>query len=525
VVVGEYEVGQEEGGRSVLDREARVVIPLSARTGEQLKQKVEDLLGWIEREPGVDLEALAYTLQVGRTGMEQRVGLLVSSVEGLKEKLKAYIGGQGEVEDIYKGDTKGNKEALALFTTDLDLQQAVGKWMVNKKLAKLLELWVKGLELDWKKLYGEKPPRRLRLPLYPFARERYWIDGGENGPAGGAMATTGRLHPLLHRNTSDLSEQRYSSTFTGEEFFLADHRVRMESGALEKVLPGVACLEMARAAIQLAWPAPSDSSVLELRNTLWLKPIIISGNVPLSIVISPNEDDAMTFSIYSFEKRNRITHCEGEAAFVPSSAPSRINIQQLKTEMQHGRLDGTTLYPLLATMGLNYGPAHQGIMSIDLGERQLLAQLRLPPIVESSGDQYVLHPSVVDSALQAAIGFIVDRVPKKPLVPFVLDSLKVIAPCTAKMLAWLRYSPDRNREKKIMKLDVDLLDPQGNICIQMQGFTSRILDQAEGWRETISVEADGSSDREPSFDTALYRKLVADIVNHKISVEEALELG
>ena len=78
-----------------------------------------------------------------------------------------------------------------------------------------------------------------------------------------------------------------------------------------------------------------------------------------------------------------------------------------------------------------------------------------------------------------------------------------------------------------MKLDVDLLDQQGDVCIQMRGFTSRILDQdqAESWRETISAEADGSSDREPSFDTTLYQKLVADVVNHKISVEEALELG
>ena len=55
-----------------------------------------------------------------------------------------------------KENTQRNKEALALFTTDLDLQQALEKWMVNKKLGKLLDLWVKGLEVDWKKLYGEK---------------------------------------------------------------------------------------------------------------------------------------------------------------------------------------------------------------------------------------------------------------------------------------------------------------------------------------------------------------------------------
>jgi hypothetical protein len=62
------------------------------------------------------------------------------------------------------------------------------------------------------------------------------------------------LHPLLHRNTSDFNEQRYSSRFTGEEFFLRDHQVRSDGHSAQKVLPGVAYLEMARAAIEHAWP-------------------------------------------------------------------------------------------------------------------------------------------------------------------------------------------------------------------------------------------------------------------------------
>src|SRR5882757_9327628 len=52
------------------------------------------------------------------------------------------------------------------------------------------------------------------------------------------------IHPLLQRNTSDLSEQRYSSTFTGEEFYLADHGVKTDGERVEKVLPGVVYLEM-----------------------------------------------------------------------------------------------------------------------------------------------------------------------------------------------------------------------------------------------------------------------------------------
>src|SRR2546430_10668356 len=47
---------------------------------------------------------------------------------------------------------------------------------------------------------------------------------------------------LVQRNTSTLWEQQFSSTFHGNEFFLADHVI---SG--QRILPGVAYLEMARA--------------------------------------------------------------------------------------------------------------------------------------------------------------------------------------------------------------------------------------------------------------------------------------
>ena len=34
------------------------------------------------------------------------------------------------------------------------------------------------------------------------------------------------LHPLVHQNTSDLSEQRFSTVLNGDEIFLTDHRVQ-----------------------------------------------------------------------------------------------------------------------------------------------------------------------------------------------------------------------------------------------------------------------------------------------------------
>ena len=66
--------------------------------------------------------------------------------------------------------------------------------------------------------------------------------------------TSNSVVSLLATAQSDLTEQRYSSTFTGEEFFLADHQVEANGAARKKMLPGVAYLEMARAAVEQAWP-------------------------------------------------------------------------------------------------------------------------------------------------------------------------------------------------------------------------------------------------------------------------------
>lgn len=37
-------------------------------------------------------------------------------------------------------------------------------------------LWLAGTEIDWDSLAGKPRPRRIPLPLYPFERQRYWID-------------------------------------------------------------------------------------------------------------------------------------------------------------------------------------------------------------------------------------------------------------------------------------------------------------------------------------------------------------
>ncbi|XPG76799.1 hypothetical protein ABL840_15860 [Variovorax sp. NFACC27] len=138
----------------------------------------------------------------------------MSTLEELKAKLAQYLAGEKSVDELYRGEIRRDKDALSILA-DEDMGRTIDAWLSKGKLHKLVELWVRGLAFDWARLYdGEVTPRRISLPTYPFARERYWV------PEELAAATSGnlvseRLHPLVHRNTSSLVVQRFSSVFTG----------------------------------------------------------------------------------------------------------------------------------------------------------------------------------------------------------------------------------------------------------------------------------------------------------------------
>src|ERR1051325_9033184 len=147
------------------------------------------------------------------------------------------------------------------------------------------------------------------------------------------------LHPLLHRNTSDLNEQSYSSTFTGEEFFLKDHQVRVKDDRVQKVLPGVAYLEMVRAAVEQAWPGRPESRVLELRDTVWARPIVVSEQKEISIALLPKDEEEIEFEVYSREGEEEIVHCQGRAVWSHQPPAARLDLDELKGRMGQGRME------------------------------------------------------------------------------------------------------------------------------------------------------------------------------------------
>ena len=151
LVVEEYRASEPVAAESATP----CVIVLSARNAESLKQIAANLHRVLcDGAVTHDLAAIAYTLQVGREAMDERLAFMASSLDELKAGLQAFLHEEEpHGETLYCGQVERHKETLALFAADEDMATAINAWIAKGKYEKLLELWVKGLYVDWYKLW------------------------------------------------------------------------------------------------------------------------------------------------------------------------------------------------------------------------------------------------------------------------------------------------------------------------------------------------------------------------------------
>jgi polyketide synthase PksM len=399
-----------------------------------------------------------------------------------------------------------------------------------ERLGALADLYVQGYELAYATLFAGQGCGRISLPTYPFATTVYWVDPPTAGTAAGAGANDGGtwLHPLLHENTSDFWRQRYTSVFSGKEMQFADHRVQGR-----RVLPGVAYLEMVHAAVSRSSGLRSfyrdgreTTTAMVMRNVVWMRPVVAAGeSTSVSVILTADDTDRIEFRIQSEDMSGPSadaddslarTHAQGWAilaAHVDDAMPghARIDLDRLRSQCRRS-IAVEDCYAIYSGVGIEYGPAHRGLVAIDVGADAsgtfVLAEVALPDCAMPTRAQYALHPSVLDCALQAALALelaaegIEERSARGPVMPFALEEA-IIVQCTPEhAFVQIREVDAGRAQPGQRKLNIDVCDPAGRICVQLRGISSREARRDEGaGRQTSGPAADMDVDADAA-DTA-----------------------
>jgi amino acid adenylation domain-containing protein len=157
------------------------LVNLSAQSQAQLSSLVEKLHNYLKRPLPIQarLKDIAFTLQVGRVEMPERLAIIASSIPDLCDKLEQVM--------------RGTLDHTDLFRTGCPSAQTTGR------LARTASAWVSGNAVDWQALHSGDE-MRIPLPTYSFAADVHWVS--ERSSRTSPLAASGPQEPAVVSSSS-----------------------------------------------------------------------------------------------------------------------------------------------------------------------------------------------------------------------------------------------------------------------------------------------------------------------------------
>jgi acyl transferase domain-containing protein len=458
VILEEY---QRPGSPDHRQEAGPYLFTLSAKNDDRLREYVSRLLIHLRSEQDIDLADLCYTLQVGREAMEERLAIVALNVNELTERLSDWTH-QGPSINVYHGNPGPRRKRSSKVVKG-----------TGQSVAEIAAKWAAGEEISWESLYPGIKPRRLGLPTYPFARERYWIS---NSPVPEKRTlSNAQLHPLISYNSSTLKEVSFSSALPDIAFYAVDHKVNEEG-----IFPGAGFLEMACIAGNIA----GERRVRKITDIVWVRPLSFRKGPQTVRTVLKYVGDSVEYVITSLDDENEtVLHSEGRLGFSIGRADTvdaegQVPIEALKAQCAK-REDGTAYYNKFRQYGINYGPSFQPIQEIYIHDSFALSKLKIADPLKSDFNQFILHPSMIDGALQTVAGLVEGLGSATPHLPFALDEVDILHPMRQVCYAYAEFAGSREQNYTgVRKFNIRLLNESGDVLINFKNLFARAIPTA-----------------------------------------------
>jgi len=455
------------------DKEDHLIV-LSAKYQDRLMAYAQEMIEYLENHP-VNLADFAHTLRVGRDEMSERLALVVSNPDELKQKLKLYVGEQQNIEHFYHANIRDGKEQLK---PDSEINLLLN----DHELSKLAEQWVYGQQIDWSKLKTVGQNKRISLPTYPFAKERYWFASSKQKPnnenaSENALHAASYIHPLVQQNTSTLSQQKFESSLTGEEEF-----VKRDSSAAREILPWELYLEMSR----VAGYQSLKSSVRRIQNIRFETPINFSNRAQtLEITLVPKNNQIETKIIsqdtFSDDNKGINKHFTASLDYLSETiAPQPCNIIQLTQQCADKNLSQEQVSSILNGLDIKLDKESRLIEKISLTKNESLTSLRVDESALACYQQFEFYPSILDAAFQAVLINMTELkyAFNSAVSPVYIQELWHYASLARARYVYVRLDDrELNSEDLYPKATVKILDEQGHVLLALEEMLIAPLSQ------------------------------------------------
>ena len=473
---------REEEPKSNEASEKEYLFVLSSKSQNGLRMLVKDYIAWLVKNQNSAMKDICYTVQAGRGHYKYRLALVAGSGKELLDKLMRIHSdfdslNKHLLDQCYYGEYSviaNTQERKRTGEITLDEQERLNIEMRKLSvengdsldtLKKMASLYVKGADVPCQELFRGKGCHRIHLPGYHMEEKESWLDINEKKVM--QNVRRGMRHPYLHSLcVCSIDRDIYETSFCPDiQWALKEHKV-----GEYYVLPGTAYIESMRAIAQIKWR--KDASI-SLNDLVFFKPLSVKESETVilqTIVTEENEDIRFVFASKDRVSQKWITHVEGRASTVPEPKAEEMDITRITSRLHFHKekLDYS------GSEFVKVGGRWKNIDSFYSGEDEVVVKLKLPEQYQEDLEDFMLHPSLLDNA----VNFLIQGIGEGRYLPFTYKKLNIYGKMPPVFYSYIRKKKV-GKDTDTVTTDIDLVDEDRKVFVSIRDYIIKKVEDAD----------------------------------------------
>lgn len=422
---------------------------LSARTPAALHNYAHNLLDFLtEIAPNLRLRDIIYTLKVGRRAERYRLVICTNTIKQALECLKKFT---SKVDDLFILDN------VSWVNHKTEIVWPIKNKLLNAELQRSALTWLQGRQVSWCEGKSLSGLTRIALPGYPFETKSFWVKDFVSKSGKPTEEKNHRDKNILLKTQKTMPEQTLVK-LSNDEFYAQQHLVQGD-----KLLPGVFYLDM----ISRKLGVNLKSTSIKFNNTCFLSPLVfdeVEKRVKINLI---EKSDGIDVEIKGDEKP--------EGAQLLLSTKVKFSNQEELPETQLSGFDGKTaktgeeVYTQLKAIGFDYKESFQAIQLIYCDSNSFVSLLSLPKQRKRDYKHFLLHPSLVDGALQSCLASNLQFDDSSCYIPMLIDDICFFRPIEKSLYVNVRQHKLASQQVDVISFDVELFNIKKKLVAIFKG--------------------------------------------------------
>ncbi|WP_242673295.1 amino acid adenylation domain-containing protein [Bacillus wiedmannii] len=435
------------------------LIPISAKNKNSLRQRVKDLLNWLQHEgSNQSLDDISYTLQQGRSHFKYKLAFVVESQKDLIRKLESVLSQKSHFNIVSNENRAVYETPSSISAKDINKTQEKSL----DYLVQLAELYINNHEIDWNLFNEEGKSYLISMPTYPFNRERYWIT---NENERNEYISPTDFDISSEEKSPTIEEEEFSILFSKDDISIEDHIINNKV-----ILPGAALLEKVLTSVENVY----KQTVSSIQSVVWKNTVVFDvERKKINTKLTLGTEQVK----FICELEEGIPVCEGILVFQNSRKTDQYHIiDQIKTRCNQYK-DGRRFYSSCFNSGLHYGENYQVVKELFYNETELISHMEIPKDIGKNIDNLRMLPQMLDGALHSIAGFDIICDSGDTYLPFSVESIEIVKPLESCCWAYIKLK-DKNYAG-IVIAEINIFNEKNELLISIKDFAIKPLNEIQ----------------------------------------------